>query len=103
MRNSSWDQFHYWTTYGKNPLAKYYATEYKFLGDAEAALLVGMNIPKTFYERMIDVIDSIVEFFTKDRDKIAFEKYLSESVDHVDLEYRMRKWERGYKQNTPYI
>ena len=71
MRNSSWEHFHYWTTYGKNPLDKYYATEYKFLGDAEAALLVGMNIPKTFYERMIDVIDSIVEFFTKDRDKIA--------------------------------
>jgi len=98
MRNSSWDHFHYWNTYGSNPLAKYYATEYKSLGDAEAALLQSTKIPKTLLEIIVDFWDFATEWLAKDREKMRMEKYFSEAVDHVDLESRMRNWEGRYKK-----
>ena len=109
MFSSKYHRTNYWIKYGKNPMAHYFATEYKFIEDAEAALL-SVSTPKkvkhayfNILDWIGDVWDGIKEWATKDIEKEELERYLAGSKDMIELEERQRNWERRKFAKNFYI
>lgn len=107
--NSRYHTNRYWIKYGKNPMASFFASEFKHIEDAEAALL-SVTSPrkvKHAYFNILDWIgdmwDDLKDWMSRDVEKEEYENYLAQSKDLVDLEQRQREWEKKKFGNRFYI